>query len=60
MTVLALLKLLLAIAIVGAVAYFAEWEALHIGNRTTQKLTSGVVMSAFVLLLLVVLMRPLG
>ena len=60
MTILTLLKLLLAIAIVGAVAYFAEWEALHIGNRTTRKMTSGVVISAFVLLLLVVLMRPLG
>jgi hypothetical protein len=60
MTILALFKLLLAVALVAAVATVAEWEALHIGNRTAQRLTSGVVISTFVLLLLLVLMRPLG
>ncbi len=60
MTLLALLKLALAVGIVAAAAYFAEWEALQLGSRRARRLTSGVVMSAFVLLLLVVLMRPLG
>lgn len=60
MTTLALLKLLLAAAIIMAVAFFAEWEALHMGNKTAQRLTTGVVMSAFVLTLLIVLMRPVG
>lgn len=58
MTILALLKLLLAVAIIAAVGFFAEWEALHLGNKTAQRLTSGVVLSTFVLMLLVVLMRP--
>ncbi len=56
----AVLEIVATLLLVLGAAFFAEYEALRIGDRRARRATSGIVLVTIVLLMLVMIARPLG